>query len=64
MHQVLLLVDFVGLHIVLPGQTEDAILSWSNVSPTEINPLCFLILQKEQTTLSAIIYQVSSNNNS
>lgn len=31
MHQVLLLVDFVGLYAVLFGQTEDAVLCRSNV---------------------------------
>ncbi len=48
MHQVLLLVDFVGLYTILMCQSENAVLSWSNVSPTQINPLCLLILTKKK----------------
>lgn len=48
MHQVLLLVDFVGFYAVLVCQSEDAVLRWSDVSPTQINPLCLLILKKEK----------------
>lgn len=47
MHQALLLVNFVGLYAILLCQTEDAVLSWSNISPTQINPLCLLILKKK-----------------
>lgn len=50
MHQVLLLVDFVGFYAVLVRQSEDAVLSWSDVSPAKINPLCLLILKKEKKT--------------
>lgn len=48
MHKVLVLVDFVGFYTVLSGQSEDAILSWSNVSATQIDPLCLLILKKKE----------------
>ena len=54
MHQALLLIDFVGLYAVLICQSEDAILSWSDISPTQINPLCLLILKKEKQTIKTI----------
>lgn len=49
MNQVLLLVDFVGFNAVLLRQSQDAVLSRSNVSPTQINPFCLLILEEKQT---------------
>lgn len=45
MHKVLLLIDFVGPYAVFPGQSEDAILSWTDVSPAQIDPLGLLILE-------------------
>lgn len=48
MHQALLLVDFVGLNAVLFGQSEDAVLSRSDVSSAQVDPLCLLILKKKK----------------
>lgn len=54
MHQALLLVDFVGLYAVLFGQSEDAVLSWSDVSSAQIHPLCLFILEKKKSNVKNI----------
>lgn len=46
MYEVFLLVDFVGLYTVLFGQPKDAVLSWSNIGPTQIDPFSLLVLRK------------------
>lgn len=45
MHQTLLLVDLEGVDAVLFGQPEDAVLSRSDVSSAQVNPLDLLILK-------------------
>lgn len=48
MYQIFLLIDFVGFNAVLLCQSEDAVLSRSNVRSSQINPFCLLILKLEK----------------
>lgn len=48
MHQALLLIDFVCLDAVLVSQSENAVLSWSNISAAKINPLGFFVLGEQR----------------
>lgn len=47
MQQALILVDFVCFDAVLVSQSENAILSRSNIRTAKINPLGFFVLEKK-----------------
>lgn len=54
MHYVLLLIDFVGFDAVLVSQSEDAILSRSNVGAAKVDPLGLFVLGAEKITEKTI----------
>lgn len=42
--QILPLVDLVGFHAILFSQSEDAVLSWADIGPTQVDIFGLLVL--------------------